>query len=792
MKDVKKVSQYIAIIALSMIFNQSYAQDRIAYYDAITLSKIYKNDTTKGIPVPDTWKILEYYIKNKEKADSIISQNPFLKDYFDTDGSQSLSLEENEVLKKGLSIFGSTVSGLNVTNMATGFSQFLIERANEEVNIIFFNKFRKFLDENQEAATLFPTSTNFITNTEPYQYALLLQTFKEAFREDITNLVNNIEGLLELPRYQQFGQEHPEAYAGLAAASAVSHLANGGNAADVIKKLGEFNLEKIEVEKKNLYSAIKLMSLLSESIRSNVDGEAWVRAGDIINNETTLNIFLGLLYQSGEDIVFRTEENKFKSFQDILKDAKNAGKSCKDIITYLNTLEQKWKQIQSLQTSIKDKKDKGEKVEYTEYYHFFEANINMIETLLDVNTTLTGLGFSMPKTDTIREETKKYLTVLKTGNKIYKNISEKNYSSAVMNFVIVYEEVIGKNLQESIVYKWKDKKEFLTKNNQFQYREKIKSKNLSNQISEENFKTVKSAESFEAHMKKVIEGYKIPHSSKQKDIKEKYNSLERQISEDEFKAIKSVASYNDYKHKIDKKKNFIIPKTNVNEEYNKTAIGISKADFLKYATFMAAMVEAESPEAAKNIIRAAALPAGSSSIKKNSYFNISLQSYAGIYRDSCPATWNFCAATEINNAWNNKFGVIAPLGVSVNWGLGGGSLGFLGSLLDVGAIVDYEFRSDTTRTFSPTDTTTQTNTSINYKIELGQLFSPGFYLVYGMPRNIPLTLGIGAQHGPGLIQINDTGSVVREPALRLNVFLAFDIPLVTILNSPKRNYPRNK
>jgi len=675
---------------------------QIPYHDAIELKKLLKNGvlpnpkpscaTAGKAQRPDcrTWAILKHYSNVNNNDYNVVYKdyklnNPFIGSFV---GNLSAAGTGSKPLK--LSDAVSSISGLDVTSIATGFSQFLIERANEEINIAFFNKFKKFLSENEEAATLFPNTTNFISNSEPYQYALLLQTFKEAFKEDITNLVSNIGGLLELPRYNQFGQKHPEAYAGLAAASAVSQLANGGNVADVIKKLGEFkNLEKIAVEKKNLYSAIKLMSVLSESVRSNTDEQAWVSASDfrtkIINDSITFKIYLGMIYQISEGIEFKINDSTPISFQQVLKDANKAKNDFKDILKYFKSIEDKWSSIKALQETIKTKKDKNEKVEYTEYYNFFNANIGMIETLLDVNTVLTGLGASCK----IKElkETREYLSVLKTGNKIYKNISEKNYSSAVMNFVIVYDNIIGSRINEI------------------------------NKTSKADMKSVLSS------------------------------------------------------------KNISYGNSNVKKRYKDSIqIGIPKVDFLKYATFMAAMVEAENPEAVKSIIKAAALPAGSSSIKKNSSFNISLQSYVGVYLRT-----DVGKNSIKNNAWDHKFGVIAPFGVSFNIGLGKvGSIGLFTSFIDVGAIVDYEIKTDST-------------SSIEYKIELGQIFSPGVYAVYGFGFNIPLTFGVGCQYGPGLIEIKDSmTTVVNNPSVRLNIFLAFDIPIITFHNRGRNGYPKNK
>ena len=89
-------------------------------------------------------------------------------------------------------------------------------------------------------------------------------------------------------------------------------------------------------------------------------------------------------------------------------------------------------------------------------------------------------------------------------------------------------------------------------------------------------------------------------------------------------------------------------------------------------------------------------------------------------------------------------------------------------MLDLGAIVDYKLSNDSTETV--------TNLDIN------NVFSPGVYLVYGLPK-IPVSLGGGFQFSPQLGKINLNGSVIEPRKLRWNVFLALDLPLLRIFNN---------
>lgn len=211
----------------------------------------------------------------------------------------------------------------------------------------------------------------------------------------------------------------------------------------------------------------------------------------------------------------------------------------------------------------------------------------------------------------------------------------------------------------------------------------------------------------------------------------------------------------------------------------------------KYGLFIANMVEAKTPEEVQSVIEAAVLPVGSSSIKKHSDFNVSIQSYLG-------ASYNFSFKNNPANAWDGKVNVTAPIGVSFSHGFNkSGSISLFASLIDIGAVVDYEIKRDTTFT-SSINTSTQDTTMVatinsknDYKVELGQIFSPGLFLVYGAPWDMPLSLMVGCQYGPGLISISNESTDIVKPSLRWMVSLTVDIPWFTLSNTDKKKFRNN-
>ncbi len=186
---------------------------------------------------------------------------------------------------------------------------------------------------------------------------------------------------------------------------------------------------------------------------------------------------------------------------------------------------------------------------------------------------------------------------------------------------------------------------------------------------------------------------------------------------------------------------------------------------LRYGTFMATMVQAQDAEAVSKAIEAFALPVGSSSIKKNEPFSISINAHVGIaggmeYLEGAPAAPFYALTT--------------PIGASFNFGMRkGGSLSLQVSLLDIGALTAFRFQDSSANNFP--------------ELKLSNVFAPGGYLVYGLPK-MPISIGFGAQVGPQLRNIT-TGGGLYTPASgwRMGAFLAVDLPIFNVYTSSRRH-----
>jgi hypothetical protein len=222
--------------------------------------------------------------------------------------------------------------------------------------------------------------------------------------------------------------------------------------------------------------------------------------------------------------------------------------------------------------------------------------------------------------------------------------------------------------------------------------------------------------------------------------------------------------------------------------------------FMKYGTFAATIVQAKNSDDVENAIEAVALPAGSASIKRNSWFNVSLNAYVGGFygweRDQ--------VQNQIFN-WNPITGISAPIGVAFStswptyawlipedcggffkpgwpwmWWLSGpyyfpqlfSSASLFGSIVDIGAITAYSFQNDSASKLP----------DFNFQ----NILAPGLHIILGI-RNCPISVGYGWQIGPQLRAITDSTTTINNShGFRQAAFVAVDIPIVDFFTIPRK------
>jgi hypothetical protein len=603
------------------------------------------------------------------------------------------------------------LKGIDVTNLSDALAQFMIERAKEELNVAFFQKFKAYVEKHPEIQTLFPETTTFLGNMMAHEYTQLINGLRDSFHDDLKNLLYNLDDLFLLPRFEKVVHNFPEILVVIRSIQIISDLEDSKHPSEIIKDLTDIKEWKLVMrnEVTNVHNLLKVSGLFSDALRlekgdftldssdgtikqiqnklvritgndtlilKSWEGErSWItsRHFDILfKNTIGLKVFFGLVYQRAQmdDIKFYIMDQKEPvAFTELMR------KQSRNLFLFRSYFFDFQKMAEKVDETLTSIKSGG------------EIDNEVLTTYIATSIDLVEYGFRMVNLFDKKIDGSEYIEIARTGNNLYRNLFEKDYGSAVTNAMTIIDK-----LTESV-------------------------------------------------SKKSEAQVKIDIAAIQKDLSLADSAKKKSIQE-----VK--ASH----------QNFC--------ELNKVGRGA-----LKYGVFMANIIDADGPDEIKQAISNAALPVGSSSYKKYQAFTLSINSYLG-------AQIRLEKVTKVQRAWDQTIGLTAPVGLALNHGLckgKGGSVSVFAPLIDIGAIVDFRLKSDS---------------ALTDNIQLGNIFSPGAYFVYGFGANIPLALGIGGQYGPGLRKLeldgsNGTKNVYHDPDWRFNIFLAVDIPLFNLTRGRK-------
>ncbi len=185
-----------------------------------------------------------------------------------------------------------------------------------------------------------------------------------------------------------------------------------------------------------------------------------------------------------------------------------------------------------------------------------------------------------------------------------------------------------------------------------------------------------------------------------------------------------------------------------------------------YGGFMIDVLSSKSATDIKGIINKYAAPVGSYRVKRQSSFSLSLSAYPGIQS-------GFERIIDTDK-YGPVTGVTAPIGPSLNMGLGNGrhSLSLFLPIIDIGAAFSYRWKNESEG--FPAD------------LKWEQVLSPGGHLAWGLPK-APIAIMGGIQYTPKLREVTATGTDIQSNTLRFSLSATVDIPVVHFYKSGKRN-----
>ncbi len=735
-----------------------------------------------------------------------IQQNPFFKVTILAGLFRSSSTSFNSVFNQALAKAGD----LDVTNFAIGLTDFLIERTKTELNTAFFKRFQEELNKPQykDLNLLFPETVKLLNaiGVEIYQFDHYLNSLRNAFDQDLSRLLVHLPAVVEHHKNDPVFQANPALRPSLLLSLELAGWVKDGiHPGEMLLRLSQSeNMDTLAVTDtltaRDVASSIRLATLISESLRNN-DGTLhyWVSAEQLkqLQDPITFNIYLGLLYEVSKTtpyntILFRNGANRISlttalhtlgtnNVTDSLTVYRNF------ILKFGNAVQSTMRAVDDFQSTFKAmEKDVSLSKNFTREYILEGAEV------FDNFMTLTKLGFDIEKLPylniRIPERAKIVIRNTEQSGAIALLIAQKQYAGAVAKLTALLEETLYNPEMETIGVL----QIALANNTNASIKANIQNKiDLYEQMQElqKQCHELKALPCFRGK-RKQISGLR-----NQISILEKRAKL-IQVSSTLNTNGALLAKLNDLKDTLNAQANATLGKEKTLIQKQVDAIdkqikGLEKGNtnfdrisatskqtikkFLKYGTFMANIVEADSPEAAKKAIEAIALPPGSYTIKRESRFSAALNGYLGAF-----------AGTEYIDGLQNKplnnLGITMPVGISFSWGNLGPkrknpwSIGLFVPLIDLGAVASYRIKNDTTSTGLQEAETVPT-------IQLKHLISPGLFLEAGIPRT-PLSFGLGIQLGPRLRTVNSQNNDVSNTYVRFGATLKVDIPLLHFYASP--------
>jgi len=680
------------------------------YYDAL---KLADSET----PPEKKLEILRAYKVNLDSSDL----NPFLKDFI-KDSIKKIKTDAQVGGKGGAASFLTNLGNTDVTNFAAGLARFLAERTKDELNEAFFSKMKEQLNAYPELKTAFPKTVSYMDKIETYAYASILNALKDAFEMDMQNLPENLYEIKNMNKGSCNTIDVCDCGKNENCKKNPAKTCTGCKKCKCenrMQKLADFFATQ-----DGHWLALGMYSV-KEGIQSTNPAELLKSIVSSTEFDTLKTASKRLHFYGDCNITSAIELSNLISQSLVSRDDKQIWISTSELNSLLNS-----------KTALKiyfglllSKELSAENKTVINFYKSDSTTITFGEILIKAHEEYTKYE---PQLSSLIKNT--YAAYNSTNNAVKKMIaaSEKSVETDPQALYDYYRTLtsslkpvthnqllialVGKDIGASY-----DKVEkFLNPSVDMAYH--ISTKKYSAAIYDASI------------LLSVLNDYKIAATDKKGNIEKDTEGKPIKVNYDGFKPITK--------------------------------------SFLKYGTLISTVANAQSSDEVKNAIEASVLPVGSSSIKRNSAWSISLNGYVGGY-------WSY----RSNQNQIPILGLSAPIGVNFSkgglnkWFKGFSSSGNWGGLsaniqiIDLGALVNYYLLKGDTASI-PND----------FTVRLSNIFAPGFNLCYNFPKT-PLSIAWGGQYIPTLYkyeQINGTNQLTPTNAFRMQFSVLVDIPMYNL------------
>lgn len=621
----------------------------------------------------------------------------------------SMSSGDRDIGGAGKKSFLSKVGNLNATIYADAFAKIIVKRFKQDLNVVFFQKMKKEMDSSLELKTLFPNTSSGLAlmDKDIYVFEQYIAGLRQKMEEDLANVFANTTQLLETEKYAKAFKGNQTGRDFLTTATQFADgLIRNQHPGHIIENL-HFSDAFDEGEGLDLRAGLQTIQLISTSFRSSNPADSthyWINGLDSLNLLVKGDA-LGAQIWLGSVYQLAVDDNKKP-------------------ITFENG-----QTLRHYINGLYDKKDNFYNMR--NYVQGLISRVNMIE-MSNKDMRLAQNNDEKFYWDKMVSSYENILALVKFAPTIKEILEPESalprtwYKGIYVAEMLprIYAEMKGREYHAAVQH------------------------------------IAELVQAFDARPMYVKEGKNYIRIDTLNTFFQP-NIADKMVPVREYKSFSGTYIMKD-------KKPMVIEKLYVDDDsLGKKPLeytGIQK--FIKYSSFAASMVLAQSSDAVAELLESTMTPSGGTHIKEKGWL-LSVNSYIGL-----------------QNTFRQKdsagyFSIAAPIGINLSYGLKNQrhyplskkqkfadfitphTVQFFASLVDVGAIAGFRF--------------TNTTDSIP-KIKLSNIFSPGLFVMFGRLFNSPLNIGLGYQAQPRLYDIKEETIFLKKFEFRFNVNVSWDIP----------------
>lgn len=622
-----------------------------------------------------------------------------------------------------------TVSNNLETRIIDATAQFIVERIKDDVIVLALRELNKHLQNVALLRKLFPVTLDLISNLRDLEMTQYLKQLKASFAEDVKQMpMHCLEYLETFPGLQQ-NEKVVFDYLNILI-PVVQNGIKGYHPYELID-LSDQQFQSNDKINSNFKEAFHIINSLQKELVSNKDGgnfwEGSINFSELKKIDAKEYFLALLLNNSSLQIELSKIKNKFginqnnideKKFEEEFKNFKS---QIEKLSACINRMDNSLKQIS------------------------MSGNINPESIILYTNTITEFTENSLEiaasigmEVDNVTKTTKDVKEITKSVSLIYSSVLKSDYLT-LLNGLISLLNKFNIQFDERELNFVKDQMNFLYK--------------LKSVVWDSDLKRWEYPDLAVKNIERLLED---PEITEDKNFKN-YTYILTDIKNEIYLKYKNT--------RFDEMtlKQIFLNKINEYLDKNKQLL-TSNSGFtvaFEYLTKILSIANAKSSLEMKEVIYSFAEKPGSYLRKRTDEFNISLNSYPGLF-GSCEWLGEICSFKESKR----NLGITIPIGFDVSVLSGG--LRFFLQALDIGAVLNYRF-------------TNNEQEQLPDNIKLDQLFSPGIGIFYAPFPEYPFTIGPSLTLTPKLRKINASGiETVDKKSLRFGISINYDLPIVIL------------